>query len=112
MEQIVPFKDGSSEQNDQVIPFTDRNAEKNSPKFIIMEQIVPFTDRNSEQNSPIQSIWEQYVPCTDRNSEQNSPDLSVRANVFHIQLGTRNETFLIYTKVNVLFLPCKKRCPF
>ena len=28
--------------------------------------------------------------------------------VLHSQIGTRNEMFLFYTRVNVLFLPCKK----
>ena len=31
--------------------------------------------------------------------------------MFHLQTGTRNEMFLSYTRVNVLFLPCKKAGP-
>ena len=34
-----------------------------------------------------------------------------RNNVFHLQLGTRNEMFPFYTRVNVLFLSCKKSGP-
>ena len=32
-------------------------------------------------------------------------------NVFHLQLGTRNEMFPFNTRVNVLFLSCKKSGP-
>ena len=31
--------------------------------------------------------------------------------VFHSQIGTRNEMFLFYTRVNDVFLPCKKVGP-
>ena len=29
-------------------------------------------------------------------------------NMFHLQLGTRNEMFQFYTRVNIFFLPYKK----
>ena len=62
-------------------------------------------DKNSEQNSPKWPIWEQCVPRTNRNSEQ------FENNMFRSQLGTRNEMFLFYTRVNVLCLSCKKPGP-
>ena len=68
-------------------------------------------DRNSEQNGPNLPIKEQCVPFTDRNLEQNSPNLPIWVSMFHLQIGTWNKIFLSCTRVNVLFLPCKKAGP-
>ena len=59
MEQIVPFTDGNWEENcdlklsiwKQIIPFLNGSSEQNSRKLTIMELIVSFTEENSEQNS-------------------------------------------------------------
>ena len=76
-EQIVPFTDGSSEQNSPKLTIVEqiRNKTaqlsntlvyskkgKKSPQKTIWEQIALFTDRNTEQSSPNLSIWEQCVP--------------------------------------------------
>lgn len=43
---------------EQIVPFTDGNSEENDTKLSFWEQIVPFTGGNSEENDPKLSIWE------------------------------------------------------
>ena len=37
---------------EQIVPFTDGNSEENDPKLSLMEEIARFTNESSEQNSP------------------------------------------------------------
>ena len=44
-----------------------------------------------------------------RNPDKTVLIYQFENNMFHLQLGTRNDMFLFYTNVNVLFLPYSRK---